>query len=130
MSSESADKIAGLPVFFIIGRPRSGTTLLQLFFDAHPNVQMPSECMFMFQLYHVFNPITSWDTAVIDSFITALRGTYLFTAKKFNVDNIRKELAEYSGQMDYRLACKIVIKNFNSVYPKNMITSPIDIVFP
>ncbi len=30
--------------FFVIGRPRSGTTLIQSILDAHPNVNIPSEC--------------------------------------------------------------------------------------
>ncbi|HAH58404.1 MAG TPA: hypothetical protein DCL86_09670, partial [Bacteroidales bacterium] len=30
-----------LPIFFIIGRPRSGTTLLRMLFEAHPQVIIP-----------------------------------------------------------------------------------------
>ena len=121
MSFEEIDKTASLPVFFIIGRPRSGTTLLQLFFDAHPNIQMPSECMFVAQLYAPFGFIQHWDSNVVDSFISALSKTYLFTNKKFNIPNITKELQEHIDRMNYVTACKIVIKNFNSVYPKKEI---------
>lgn len=118
----SPGKLAGkLPLFFIIGRPRSGTTLLQLFFDAHPNVQMPSECMFIYQLFFTYGPVTSWNEEIIEAFVRDLGKTYLFTEKKFNVENIRKELLASKEVMDYAVACKIVIKNFNSVYPKKEI---------
>lgn len=32
-----------LPIFFIIGRGRSGSTLLQMMLDAHPNIKIPGE---------------------------------------------------------------------------------------
>jgi hypothetical protein len=121
MSFEEIDKIASLPVFFIIGRPRSGTTLLQLFFDAHPNVQMPAECMFVSQLYIKYGFIKNWDNEVIDSFIGALCNTFLFTYEKFNIPKIKKELLENCTRMNYNLACRIIMMNFNSVYPKKEI---------
>jgi len=121
MNIEEIDKTASLPVFFIIGRPRSGTTLLQLFFDAHPNIQMPSECMFILQLYFQYSFIKQWDSNIIDSFINALSKTYLFTYEKFDIPTIKKELLEYESKLNYSAACKIVIKNFNSVYPKKKI---------
>ena len=118
MNGDDIDLIEQLPLFYIIGRPRSGTTLLQLFFDAHPNVQMPSECMFIYQLFFTYRSVTNWDEPVIESFLTDLGKTYLFTEKKFNVPNIKKELLAGREMMNYVLACKIVIRNFNSVYPK------------
>ena len=37
----------GFPVPFIVGAPRSGTTLLRLMLDAHPEVAIPSETHFI-----------------------------------------------------------------------------------
>ena len=42
----NADK----PPFFIVGCPRSGTTLLQVLLDAHPNIAIPPES-FLFQRF-------------------------------------------------------------------------------
>lgn len=39
--------------FFIVGSPRSGTTLLQLLLDAHPDVAIPPES----HIYRVFTPL-------------------------------------------------------------------------
>lgn len=43
--------IADTPFIFIVGRPRSGTTLLRTLYDAHPNVNIPPECQFVVNLY-------------------------------------------------------------------------------
>lgn len=40
-----------IPFFFILGRPRSGTTLLRSIFDAHPAVAIPPEGTLILQLY-------------------------------------------------------------------------------
>lgn len=118
MSEKTAEYTGQIPLFYIIGRPRSGTTLLQLFFDAHPNVQMPSECMFIYQLFFSYGKVDTWNDEIIEAFIRDLGKTYLFTEKKFNVVNIRQELIASRESLNYVHACKIVIRNFNSVYPK------------
>lgn len=40
--------------FFIIGNPRSGTTLLRLMLDAHPNITVPPECGFIIWFYQKY----------------------------------------------------------------------------
>ncbi len=43
--------VNALPFFFILGRPRSGTTLLRSLFDAHPAVAIPPEGTLILQCY-------------------------------------------------------------------------------
>ena len=45
------DNLNNIPFLFIVGRPRSGTTLLRTLFDAHSNVVIPPECQFVVNLY-------------------------------------------------------------------------------
>ncbi len=113
-----AEKIKNLPFFFIIGRPRTGTTLLQLFFDAHPNVQIPSECMHVGQLFIHYNGVKKWDAQIIDNFIQDFCKTWLFTFDKFNVAQIKKDLNYYIDSLNYSMVCKIIAKNYNTVYKK------------
>ena len=40
-----------IPIFFIVGRPRSGTTLLRALFETNPNVCFPPECQFIINIY-------------------------------------------------------------------------------
>jgi len=59
----------GVPFFFILGRPRSGTTLLKTLFDAHPNVKIPAELPIFLPLYQKFKHVKKWDQEQILSFI-------------------------------------------------------------
>jgi hypothetical protein len=118
MSQSEVEKIAALPFFFIIGRPRSGTTLLQLFFDAHPNVQIPSECMYIGQLWSHYSKISVWTKTDIENYIRDLKNTWLFTPEKFNIGQIEKELSENISDLNAPLVFKTVTKNFNSIYEK------------
>jgi hypothetical protein len=44
----------GFPVPFVVGAPRSGTTLLRLMLDAHPEVAIPSETHFIPEVVGAF----------------------------------------------------------------------------
>ena len=41
ISDLSIEKVRNVPMFFILGRPRTGSTLLRTLFDAHPGVIIP-----------------------------------------------------------------------------------------
>ncbi|NQU34666.1 MAG: sulfotransferase [Bacteroidetes bacterium] len=51
------EQLNKIPFFFVVGRPRSGTTLLRTLFDAHPNVSFPPECQFIINLYPKYGKI-------------------------------------------------------------------------
>lgn len=121
MGQSETEKLKNLPFFYIIGRPRSGTTLLQLFFDAHPNVQIPSECMYIGQLGAHYRFTYIWTKVEIDNFIHDLSRTWLFSPDKFNIRKIAEELTENAQDLTAAIAFKIVAKNFKSVYEKKEI---------
>ena len=60
--------LSSMPLFFIIGRPRSGTTLLRVLFEAHPHVLIPPESPFIISLYKKYGKVTTWDDRVIREF--------------------------------------------------------------
>ncbi len=51
-----------LPFFFILGRPRSGTTLLRTLLDAHPNITIPLENSGLIHLYYKYRKVLNWDS--------------------------------------------------------------------
>ena len=57
-----------LPFIFIVGRPRSGTTLLMSLFDAHPNVIIPPECAMILNLFPKYRKLRNWDKKHLLSF--------------------------------------------------------------
>lgn len=68
MNTQPTD-IASTPLFFIMGRPRSGTTMLSTLFDAHPNVKIPPEFPIMIPLYQRFRKVKVFDEATIHQFV-------------------------------------------------------------
>ncbi|MEE2987827.1 MAG: sulfotransferase, partial [Nitrospinota bacterium] len=54
---------------FIIGNPRSGTTLLRLMLTCHPNICIPPESGFMIDLYKTYYRCQV-DSKSLQNFIT------------------------------------------------------------
>jgi hypothetical protein len=81
------DDLSKIPLFFIMGRPRSGTTLLTTLFNAHPNVRIAPEFPIMLFLYQRFKRVKKWDEATIRSFVD-----HVFYFSKFHtrrVENLK-----------------------------------------
>lgn len=97
------DELSKTPVFFIMGRPRSGTSLLSTLFNAHPNIRIAPEFPVMMLLYRKFRKVKKWDEETIRAFvehafyhsakskISERRVKYLRIDKEFLV----KELLKY-----------------------------------
>ncbi|MGE5382543.1 MAG: sulfotransferase family protein [Omnitrophica WOR_2 bacterium] len=110
-----------LPVFFIIGRPRTGTTLLRSLFDAHPNVQIPWECQFILNLYPQYGDLNYWTKEKISQFYNDLIQQWQFSAWNINHEKLKADLYELEGKNDYVTVCETVYLNFISFYNKEEI---------
>jgi hypothetical protein len=71
---------------FLVGSPRSGTTLLRVMWNAHPNVIMPHECGFLHELFHRYAPLPSFSERDLDRFLDDV-----FAVKDFNELNLDRE---------------------------------------
>ena len=47
--------------FFILGRGRSGTTLLRTMLNQHDNINVPNECFFMMNIYYKYKSVKLWN---------------------------------------------------------------------
>ncbi len=65
--------IRNLPFFFILGRPRSGTTLLRTLLDVHPNIKIPLENSGMIHLHFKYRNVKSWDTKTLNNLLKDFR---------------------------------------------------------
>lgn len=110
-----------IPVFFIIGRPRTGTTLLQSLFDAHPNIQIPWECQFVLNLFPGYGNITRWTPALLEQFYADLLNQWQFSTWNINHEKLKNELLLCAGENSYRQICEVVYLNYISLYPKGEI---------
>lgn len=111
------------PVFFILGRPRSGTTLLKTLFDAHPNVRIAPELPILLPLYQKYRKIKDWDENTILSFIDDVFRPAVFNNRR--IENFRIDRIAFTDDL-LRLAHRGSVNDFlmkmhehsYSVFPK------------
>jgi len=87
MDNRGDNRTNTVPIFFIMGRPRSGTTLLRTLFDAHPNVRIPPEFPIFLFIYQKFRKVKTWDKKTILSFVD-----HVYANNRFNnrtLDNLK-----------------------------------------
>jgi hypothetical protein len=117
------DDLRKIPIFFILGRPRSGTTLLTTLFNAHPNVRIAPEFPIMLFLYQRFKKVRHWDEATIREFVD-----HVFYFSKFNVRRLENlkldkefivgELLKYKDDGSIQLYLKCINYYAYSIYNK------------
>lgn len=125
---------------FIIGNPRSGTTLLQLLLTSNPEIFIPTECGFMIHLYDKYKYF-KFDKEIVLEFIDDVVKCKKFELWKLNKNSLLqyciarkpnnyKELSscvyEYYGKINYP-NCTIwgdknnyylnYIKDINKIFP-------------
>jgi hypothetical protein len=110
-----------IPLFFIVGRARSGTTLLRALLDAHPNVIIPVECPFIQHLYSKYGNIRVWNTTILSNFEKDLRKQPAFNMLHLDEEKLSKELAKHEGVSSYQEVCKTVYYCCLSFFPKQEI---------
>jgi len=108
-----------LPFFIILGRPRSGTTLLRTLLDAHPNVTIPVECPLLMRMYGKYGRRKQWDTKVLNSFFNDLFKIVKFENWIIDKEKLKANLLKMTGHYTYMDICKVVFSNYISFYPKN-----------
>jgi hypothetical protein len=116
-------KINQIPMFFIVGIPRSGTTMLQQMLDANPSVITPLECRIVVHLKQRFFRIKTWTDQKVNEFIEVLFEDQMFVSG-WNVD--KKQLSEAYHQIplsevSYTLLLKMAYYSYPSIYDKNEI---------
>ena len=82
-------------MFFILGNPRSGTTLFRLMLNNHPNITIPPECGFALWLYEKYKVVNFSRGDFLGSFLKDLS-----VAKKFETWQL--ELAELEAYLRKR----------------------------
>ena len=103
------EKIKQIPMLFILGKGRSGTTLLQSMLNSHPDIAAPPESKFMILFYPRFRKIRKWTEKNIHQFIDLLYQDQLFDKVwKVNKEQLIAYLISVKEQLNYALVCKIV----------------------
>jgi hypothetical protein len=113
------NRIKELPIFFIVGRERSGTTLLRTLFDAHPNVSIPVEFHFIWQMYNKYHRHKTWTIQQLEKFYNELIRLPRFHLLTIDKEKLHHDLISLIGETDYSTICKVVLANYISFFDKN-----------
>jgi len=117
----SGQPLSDVPMFFIIGRPRSGTTMLRMLFEAHPHVIIPPESPFIISLYKKYGKIIFWDDVVIQSFTNDLMKQRYFDKWLISAEDLKAHLLKIKGECTFQAMVKQVCLAYKSVYDKQQI---------
>lgn len=72
---------------FIIGNPRSGTSMFRMMLNNHENMIVPPECGFAHWLSSKYSGLENYDNAIYENFVSDV-----FTSKKFETWSTSKEV--------------------------------------
>ena len=121
MDKLTVSDIDSINFFFILGRPRSGTTLLNLVLAAHPNLQVSFETKLIIELYFKFRKVKKWkDTKLLElyNFVFSLpRVKYIDIDKQ----KLKKDLLNIGENANLSRLIKIVYLNIDTHYKKEKI---------
>jgi len=115
------EEISKLPFFFIIGRPRSGTTLLRTMLDAHSEVCIPHESPVILNFYKKYGKKNHWSITNLETFYEDLNSQHIFGVWNINKEKLKNDLLSCEGENTLQNLIKILYLNFNSIYAKREI---------
>ncbi len=96
-------------MLFILGNARSGTTLLQVLLDAHPEIVGSPESKFAVLFYPRYKHIKKWKESDIIDFVEHLYKEPLFVQLwHLDKEKLKKELLKVKENATYSLLCKMV----------------------
>lgn len=117
------DEINKLPVVFIAGVGRSGTTMLQNILDSHTNILFPIESKLIIHLKHKYFREKNWSAKKIDELVVDLyKDLQFFKYWKVDSEKLRATLHSFSSnKLSYSSICKIIYLQYTSPYTKEKI---------
>ena len=98
-------------MFFVLGKERSGTTLLQLMLNAHANIIAPPESRFIILLYFRYGKTKKWTEQIISSLCDNLFEEGLFR-DFWGIDKqqLKNQLITAKDMLTFSLLCKIIFR--------------------
>jgi Sulfotransferase family len=110
-TAEEIRKIDAIPMSFILGKERSGTTLLQLMLNAHSGIIAPPESRFIILLYYRYGKTGKWTEKIIDDFCNDLFREGLFR-NFWGIDKkeLKSALIASKHLLTFPLICKIIFR--------------------
>lgn len=105
------DKDIRSPIF-VIGNPRSGTTLLRIILTSHSHIGIPPEAPFLIKLFYEFGHIKKFDKNQINRFKSRLESEKINLGKRWNVkiDDLFQPIEDFLDKSYSDVCANIYIK--------------------
>jgi len=115
------EELKSIPFFFIIGRPRSGTTLLRTLFDAHPNVNIPLESQVIKLIYEKYGKRITWNEPQLLELFEDIKKEWKFDTWNINEDKLEKDILYCVGETPIKQIIRVIYMNYLSHFAKKEI---------
>lgn len=116
-----ADKLDEIPFFFIIGRPRSGTTMLSTILDANSHTAMPIESKVIIHLYFKFKNVKKWNEQNLILFYDAIFKQPKIDSWILNKEQLKKDILTLGENASFQRLIKLIYLNYVSFFDKESI---------
>ena len=110
-------ELDNIKIFFILGRPRSGTTLLRTLLDAHTNVSIPYEGQVIIDLFLKYGKIKQWSNDLLIKFYNDAISVKKVEDWDFN-DGLKEQILSLGENANFGRLIKLVYVNFTSLFKK------------
>lgn len=112
------DEIEKIPFVFIVGRGRSGTTLLQNIIDANEQAILPRESKLIIHLKQKYFKTILFTDDIIDTLIVDLyKDRFFKNSWKVDKNQLTNKLKSYpKNRLDFPIVCKIIYLSYTSLY--------------
>jgi len=72
----SLSQLRKIPVIFIVGKGRSGTTLLSTILDSHPNVASATESRFLLLVWQRYKGLKQWNASMAAEYVEIVKNDF------------------------------------------------------
>ncbi len=117
------DQVRHLPFFFILGRPRSGTTLLRTLLDVHPNIIIPLENSGLIHLYFKYGKLIHREPEKLKDLLSDffnLKSVQHWRLDREGIKHLFDKLSE--KQLLFHEIIKLLYFHYQSEFSKEEIT--------
>lgn len=95
--------------FFILGNPRSGTSLLRLMLNSHPEITVPPECGFLLWLSEKYTDLENYSARTYSQFVNDLFKTRKIETWGIQRDELLKTIEEEKPETYADLAALVYL---------------------
>ena len=122
----SLEQIRAIPIIFIVGKGRSGTTLLSTILDSHPNVASATESRFLLLVWQRYKGLKKWDASSADEYLQTVKRDYHIELFWEFEEGLLENLKQLPAEAKVQDLIKLTYIYKKSMFPKEEIKFIVD----